>query len=97
MAKTQSNLSTRMQLQRPTSVAVGHTGCLRRFVPRVFFLSFFSQEALANKYEGAEIMKETKKKVPIEIHVRHGQEKIAELELFSCSLVNAPERVDHES
>lgn len=52
---------------------------------------------LANKYEGAEITNETKNMVPIEIHVKHGQDQVAEIELFSCNLAIAPERVDHES
>jgi hypothetical protein len=35
--------------------------------------------------------------VSIEIHVKKGEEKIAEVEFFSCSLATPPERVDHES
>ncbi|CZR66898.1 related to hsp70 protein [Phialocephala subalpina] len=46
--------------------------------------------------KGAEITKDTKKIINIDIHVKQGQEKIAELELFSCNLATPPDRVDHE-
>ncbi|KAF8848716.1 Hsp70 family protein-like protein [Acephala macrosclerotiorum] len=46
--------------------------------------------------KGAEITKDTRKIINVDIHVKQGQEKIAELEFFSCNLATPPDRVDHE-